>query len=881
MLNSLGLGFLFTATDMASGVMGKLEGNLKSLEKVSGTTITGMEAGMNRFLVGMTGVAASAVGIMGAFKLADAAGEFEQSVAAAGAVSKASAAEMDLMKKAALGMATDLGSTPVQAMNALQELAAAGYSAQESIDLLRPTLELAAGSLGKLSPEEAAGLASQALKAFGIDAKLAGVAVDQMLSAVNTFALSASDLPQALGIASRGAQAMNQSLTETVVAVGLVKNVIPGIERGSTAVATSMEKMVSSKTQKALREIGVSAVDATGNFRPFLDVIGDMLPALDKMTIADRGAFLVDTFGAHALAGVTAIMTQLTTGVKTNTGETLKNADAVAYLRKQTIYSEGTAADFSKRMLETYEGQKKLMNAKMDRAMIAIGAVFTTVLTPALRVVTSLLTGLALAVEAMPMPMKVFAAVVGLATLALVGIVGAAIALGAVMPLYKVGMAAMTTVTKPAMAAVWSLAGAVWTALAPFLLWIAVIAVVGLAILALTQNWWGITDAIVLGTKVMWNYITDFARGIWDAVAGAFTAIGDAAMSAFNWVADIVTGAFSWVRNILSGFGAWAWDWVKTLAMAYISPYIALYNIISSVVDYSIRLLTAIGKQVAASFMYWVDVVRNSDFWKWIVGAVETVRNFFVGLWEGAVEIFNFVMDTVKGMISDFVQSWVRGFQLVRDEVMWIVDIFWQGFTAIGDFIAGWAMRIGSVIWGAIMNFADMVSTGWGAITETLRAFGQAISDFFMPIFSIIGNWISAAVAWIASKVTWVSDLVTSIVSKISGIISKVSGWITSLPDWITKNAEATVAVTPAGDLATAAARAPAPSASNMPAIAQAQASQAQAGTTEIDTEGLAAALQKQPITTVVQVNGDTIFKAMSRSQRSLNSRAGRPVGVE
>ncbi|WP_415841929.1 hypothetical protein, partial [Myxococcus xanthus] len=44
---------------------------------------------------------------------------------------------------------------------------------------------------------------------------------------------SANELPLALGTAARGAQALNQSLPETLIALGLVKNVVPGVERAS------------------------------------------------------------------------------------------------------------------------------------------------------------------------------------------------------------------------------------------------------------------------------------------------------------------------------------------------------------------------------------------------------------------------------------------------------------------------------------------------------------------------------------------------------------------------------------------------------------------------------------------------------------------------
>ena len=71
----------------------------------------------------------------------------------------------------------------------------------------------------------------------------ASISVDRMLQAVNVFALTANELPMALGTASRGAQSLHQSLSETLISLGLVKNIIPGVERASTAVAVAMERL--------------------------------------------------------------------------------------------------------------------------------------------------------------------------------------------------------------------------------------------------------------------------------------------------------------------------------------------------------------------------------------------------------------------------------------------------------------------------------------------------------------------------------------------------------------------------------------------------------------------------------------------------------------
>src|SRR5262249_12003256 len=154
------------------------------------------------------------------------------------------------------GIATQY--TPIQASGALLELAQAGYSVDESIQLLIPTLDLAAASFGELTPEAAAGLASQALKAFGLQAKDASRTVDQMLQSVNLFSLTAGGLSLGLGVASRGASVMGQSLNETLISLGMTKDILGSLERSSTSVAVAMQRMANPQTRQQLAGIGVA-----------------------------------------------------------------------------------------------------------------------------------------------------------------------------------------------------------------------------------------------------------------------------------------------------------------------------------------------------------------------------------------------------------------------------------------------------------------------------------------------------------------------------------------------------------------------------------------------------------------------------------------------
>lgn len=544
----MGLGFVFTAHDLASAKIQSLERSFMSLDRRVGIGSERIGSAFRELGVGLSIMTVGATMVGGAFALADKAAQFEQAIAAVGAVSGATKDELWQLHEAAIdaGIATQF--SPTEATVGLKELAQAGFNAQDSIRLLIPVLDLAGGSLGELSPAQAAGLASQALKAFGISADEAGLAVDRMLQAVNVFALNASELPMALGIASRGAQALHQSMSETLIALGLVKNIIPGVERASTGVAVAMERMADPKTQTALKGIGVSVTDSGGHFRSFLDVLGEMAPALDKMTDAKRSAFLIDTFGAHALGSVQAILTQVTNGIKTSTGATVKGADAVAYLRKQFEDAGGTASSFRDKMLDTFAGQKQLLRGSMETLAIVVGEPFAQVFKPIIATIIDGINGFLKFVRAMPPTLKKGFAAVFLGAGALLTVVGGVIAAKAAISLLVIGLKA-AGVTLGGLAAVFLPALLIVGALA--------LAVAGLY-LAFQKNLGGVAEF----AQQTWAQVGVFFQGLKQLIEeGGFSgAVREELNKAENsGLKDFLINLFLWanrVRNFLAGVAA-------------------------------------------------------------------------------------------------------------------------------------------------------------------------------------------------------------------------------------------------------------------------------------------------------------------------------------
>ncbi|MFN7698879.1 MAG: phage tail tape measure protein [Deltaproteobacteria bacterium] len=722
-LNNLGLGFVFTARDLASGAISNLERNFTSLDRRVGLGTENIQSAFQQLGVGLAVFTAGAATVGAAFSLANAAGRFEQSIAAVAAVSGATAVELEQLRGAAIdaGIATQF--SPTEATMGLRELAQAGFNAQESMQLLIPVLDLAAGSLGELSPQQAAGLASQAMKAFGISTDQASISVDRMLQAVNVFALNASELPMALGTASRGAQALHQSLSETLIALGLVKNVIPGVERASTATAVAMERLADPQVQQRLRGIGVAVVDSRGGFRAFLDVLGDMAPALDRMSESQRSAFLLQAFGREALGGVNAILTQVTSGIRTNTGETVRGAQAIAYLRDQFENAGGTAARFREQMLNTFEGQKRLLAGSLETLAIVAGEPFAQVFRPLVTIVVDVVNAVLGVFRQLPAPVKrAFAAfVVGAG--AVVAMVGAVIAAKAGIALLIIGLKAAGI----------TLGGLLATILPAVLIFgVLALAVAGFVV-AFRNNVGGIADFFQgVGARISLAF-----RGLTQLFdQGGFSgAVRDELNRAENQgLKDFLINVFLWVNRIRNFFAG--------IATGFSAGIEAARPTIDAFLNALRRLGTALGFLSERD-----DAGTASSRFREFGLTGERVGRVLATVFELIVQAMTAVVEVAEGVA----QGWE------------------------------WISAGGSVLWSALSQLGskiqEVINYMFGSTSATQQN-GSA--------WTALGNVIAFVIGWIISAIGVLVSIVSAAVAVISAAIQIVMSVFSGLADVIT-----------------------------------------------------------------------------------------------
>ncbi len=930
-LNSMGLGFVFTARDLASARMARLERQFSSLDdRVTGGAAR-MASSFRDLGVGVAVFAAGAVAVVGGLALADAAGRFEQAIAAVAAVSGASAAELQQLRDAAIeaGIATQF--SPTEATLGLRELSQAGFSAQESMKLLIPVLDLAAGSLGELSPQQAAGLASQAMKAFGIAMEDASISVDRMLQAVNVFALNASELPLALGTASRGAQALNQSLSETLIALGLVKNVIPGVERASTAVAVAMERMADPEVQRRLSGIGVTVVNAQGGFRSFLDILGEMGPALSRMTEAQRSAFLLQTFGREALGGVNAILTQVTNGVRTNTGETLRGAEALAYLRKQFEDAGGTAGDFRDKMLDTFAGQRQLLKGSLETLAIVLGEPFAAVFKPIITLVVDTLNLFLRFVRGLPAPVKKAFGGFVVAAGAVLALVGAVIAAKAGAALLAIGLKALGLSV-----------GGIVAALLPGILIVAgLAAVVAGFVVAFRRNLGGFGDflrttwervtllfgglqqlfeqggfsgavrdeldrAENLGLKrfliAVWQLVhrvqqvwegfkdgfartIEEARPVFEDLVGAFRALGDEIGALFSEVTGGAAGLPSAEFRSFGEVAGAAIGWIVTA----LTTLMAIFTRIAGGVVSGFRSML---EYIRPAFeLVGAAIGRLQDAWSRLTGATDAgtgAVSASTSAWRTLGEFLGQVFGGVVAVITAALSVLIDVVAILIDVVIAVKDAFVAAGTWIGETAAaiyGWfADTLPNAVAGAIASIGNFFRgigeffVGiWRWFTDIFQAIADGIMSFLQPVvdfFRGVGRAIQAVFDFIR-------DMVIRVLRAIPDAL---------LPDSLERLSRqplSTEVRTPDSFAATGntqhtAARAEAAS-SAMPSAADARGRMSEFAALEANLRGYANDRARErgqppPFQIQVQVDGETIARATHNANQRNASRAFTPV---
>jgi TP901 family phage tail tape measure protein len=379
-LNNLGLGFIFTARDLASGTITRVGGAFGTMDRNALRAQASYQRNFAVMGAGLAIMGAGAATLAGAFGLAEAAGEFELEIARVGGIAQATAEDLVLLRAAAIHAGAFSGFSPVQATEALGALASMGFNTAQSLALMDPALTLAAG--GMISAEQAAMSLAAATHVFGLDMEGAALAADQMLRISNSTALAAGDMELAIGTVARGARLTHQSIEEMLPAIGLLRNTGLDVSVAAQSVSSALTFM-SGRADAIRQTLGVELTETMADgsivFRDFMDIAIEAGTALEERFAdpAERTAMATELFSRFGVGAVTGVFDALRNGVRDSEGRLYQGAEAIAFLRSEMTDAAGAAEEFRNRLLDTFEGQQQLLGAAASTLGILLGEGFT------------------------------------------------------------------------------------------------------------------------------------------------------------------------------------------------------------------------------------------------------------------------------------------------------------------------------------------------------------------------------------------------------------------------------------------------------------------------------------------------------------------------
>ncbi len=330
-------------------------------------------------VVGTAMLAAGGVVAAGLILATKRAAEFDQAMSKVQAATHESAENMGLLRDAALEAGADTVYSAKEAAGAIEELAKAGLSTKSIIGGgLTGALNLAAA--GGLEVADAAGIASTTLQQFKLSGDQASHVADVLAAGAGKAMGDVSDLSQALSQSGTVAAQFGLSLEETTGSLAaFASKGLLGSDAGTSF--RSMLLRLANPTGEAaakMKELGIQAYDAQGNFVGMTGLAGQLEKGLGKLTQEQRNAALAIIFGQDAIRAANVLYTEGAKGIAQWT---------------QEVDDAGYAGETAATRLDNLNGDLEKLSGAFDTAMITIGSAGQGPLRAAVQGITELVDG--------------------------------------------------------------------------------------------------------------------------------------------------------------------------------------------------------------------------------------------------------------------------------------------------------------------------------------------------------------------------------------------------------------------------------------------------------------------------------------------------------
>ena len=336
------------------------------------------------------------------------------------------------------------------------------------------------------------------------------------------------------------------------------------------------------------------------------------------------------------------------------------------------------------------------------------------------------------------------------------------------------------------------LATSIWAALAPLLPFIALAALIVVAVYEIGKSfgWWSdigsMLSAIQAGIMRLWNAFINHPD-----VQAAIKAIGDALQAVGKWVGWAgqqvlqffgISSGGNWdiVSSIIHGIGD-AWNFVKGILSAVSGAVQSAQNQFGVFGGF----LAAMGAPIIFVYELLKSIVCILlGCSPGIVPALQLVQDMFSAVWESISSIIGPIIGTIVFIIQSliYVFDQFRAGQITLPQlVMSVLSLLWTGYTTIITQIVQLVIKFGS----QLLSYG--LKAGSNFLNSVMNHIRQLPSRIYSSLIRVVSMIISAGAQWISNAVSQASSVVSGVVGRFSSLPSQISSALSGVVSAITQ----------------------------------------------------------------------------------------------
>lgn len=321
----------------------------------SGMENTGRKSALITSGLAAAGLAAAAFGVASIKMAAD----FDQQMSTVQANTGATGAELNQLRQAAIEAGASTVYSASESADAINDLGKAGMSVTDILSGgLTGALNLAASD--GMAVGDAAEYMANALSMFHLSGSQASQVADTLAAGAGKAVGNVSDFGEALNNCGAQANSFGMSIQETTGVLSLfAQNGTIGAEAGTQLNSMLMKLAAPSNDAAAtMKELGISAYDASGNFVGMANFAGQLQKAEKNLTQEQRNQANATIFGSYAIKAANYLYDAGEKGVRNWT---------------KAVSESGYAAEQAAAKNNNLKGDLENLSGSMESLMISIG----------------------------------------------------------------------------------------------------------------------------------------------------------------------------------------------------------------------------------------------------------------------------------------------------------------------------------------------------------------------------------------------------------------------------------------------------------------------------------------------------------------------------